>query len=199
MKQILLGCTIVSLLSVVNVRADFIEDAIAESDTTTLKVLVANAKSLQTPQTISSAQKEHYVALAQEKANEAQAIVDDSHFSSRSLQAVDWLGLSAAAVLSISGVIATYDCFFKATEKDDDEAKKVKHIKWFKDMSGKGLTLYFLGGALKSIKDFIKTSTDHRSKDVTALKDAKKVLSLVKELPVKGHKSAKEVKEATAS
>lgn len=167
--------TLSSLLSITALRADVdvVADAINDSDLETLRILVTVGTTHNHSFTVTQAQKEKYKELAVARVNKCKEDCANTT-SFNTVLGFDWLSLGAYVALTGSGILAIHDCV-----KNDAKPEK----SW-KTWSGFGAFLYGFGNTLRSVKDVIKHSTEHKCKVQDALKKAEKVAVLVNSIPV---------------
>lgn len=169
--------TLALLSSIGSAYATIIEDAIKDSDLETLRIIASVGTTHNHSFKVTKDQKATYVQLAQEKVEKCKE-TSSSSFSLSALTSLDWISITAFAALTVSSGILVFD----SIRTDIDPAQNSKY--WRKVSGfGSGL-LYGVGGALRSLKDLMKHSTEANCKAKEALKKAEKVLTLVEALPV---------------
>ena len=155
------------LLSTTAIRADvdIVADAIKNSDVKTLTWLTVIGTTHNNSFAVTEQKKAAYVELANEELAKCE---NKSSLSFDALLGLDIFSILSSAALTAGGAIAIYD-----TYRGEDEKKNLKTL------AGQAAVLAGIGNGIKSIKDFFKHISEHRTESKKDLTKAKMCLSLL--------------------
>lgn len=161
------------LLSTAAVRADvdIVAEAIKNSDVKTLTFLTVIGTTHNNSFAVSEDQKAAYVELAKSQLEKCQ---NESSLSFDAVLGLDIFSILSSVALTAGGAITIYEI-----SSGQDEKRKLNNY------AGKAAVLVGIGNGIKSLKDFFKHISEHRTESKKDLKKAKDVLKLVEAMPVK--------------